>query len=390
MDVYQEALDLFDYTQALRRDFHAHPELGFHEVRTAAVVAKELSKLGLEIATGIAETGVVAVLEGEKPGPVVLLRFDMDGLPIEEETGAEYASQQPGVMHACGHDGHTAIGLTVAKLLHAHQDQLAGTVKFVFQPAEEGLGGAERMIEEGVLNNPKPDYCLALHLVNKSPLGVIGVSSEEVMAAAKAFKIEIEGEGGHGALPQLTVDPIMAMAHFLTAAQTIVSRNLNPLDSGVVSFGRVRGGDAFNVIPSKVEIEGTLRAYKPMVADLILNRLQEILHGVAQSLGCQATFAITDVTPAVYNTPAIAERLQRIAQRVLPQDHLDTDLRMMWSEDMAFIMQGAQSCYFFIGSMNAEAGFHYGHHHPKFDFDEQAMPRGVALMTAAVFDILKE
>ena len=390
MDVYQEALDLFDYTQALRRDFHAHPELGFHEVRTAAVVAKELSKLGLEIATGIAETGVVAVLEGEKPGPVVLLRFDMDGLPIEEETGAEYASQQPGVMHACGHDGHTAIGLTVAKLLHAHQDQLAGTVKFVFQPAEEGLGGAERMIEEGVLNNPKPDYCLALHLVNKSPLGVIGVSSEEVMAAAKAFKIEIEGEGGHGALPHLTVDPIMAMAHFLTAAQTIVSRNLNPLDSGVVSFGRVRGGNAFNVIPSKVEIEGTLRAYKPMVADLILNRLQEILHGVAQSLGCQATFAITDVTPAVYNTPAIAERLQRIAQRVLPQDHLDTDLRMMWSEDMAFIMQGAQSCYFFIGSMNAEAGFHYGHHHPKFDFDEQAMPRGVALMTAAVCDILKE
>ena len=317
MDVYQEALDLFDYTQALRRDFHAHPELGFREVRTAAVVAKELSKLGLEIATGIAETGVVAILEGEKPGPVVLLRFDMDGLPIEEETGAEYASQQPGVMHACGHDGHMAIGLTVAKLLHAHQDQLAGTVKFVFQPAEEGLGGAERMIEEGVLNNPKPEYCLALHLVNKSPLGVIGVSSEEVMAAAKAFKIEIEGVGGHGALPNLTVDPIMAMAHFLTAAQTIVSRNLNPLDSGVVSFGHVRGGDAFNVIPSKVEIEGTLRAYKPMVADLILNRLQEILHGVAQSLGCQATFAITDVTPAVYNTPAIAERLQRIAQRML-------------------------------------------------------------------------
>ena len=389
-DFYNEALELFDYTQAVRRDFHQHPEIGFKEVRTAGVVAKELTELGLEVATGIAETGVVAVLEGGKPGPVVLLRFDMDALPIEEETGAEYASKNPGVMHACGHDGHMAIGLTTARLLNEHRDELAGTVKFVFQPAEEGLGGAELMIQEGVLDNPKPDYCLALHLINTIPLGIIGVSGEEVMAAAKAFKIVVEGVGGHGALPNLTVDPVVAAAHIITAVQTIVARNVNPLESGVVSFGMVNAGDTFNVIPSTVEIEGTMRSYKPEVADLILRRLEEIVQGVAESLGCSATFEITDITPAVYNTPEIAERLQGVTQQVLPKDYLDTDLRMMWSEDMAFMMEGAQSCYFFVGSQNEEAGLKYGHHHPKFDFDEQAMPRGAALMTAAAIDLLKE
>ncbi|NOH12064.1 MAG: amidohydrolase [Chloroflexi bacterium] len=387
--LYKEALELFDYSQAIRRDFHQHPEIGFQEVRTAGVVAKELNELGLEVATGIAKTGVVAVLEGAKPGPVVLLRFDMDALPIEEETGAEYASQNPGVMHACGHDGHMAIGLTTAKLLQEHRDKLAGTVKFVFQPAEEGLGGAELMIEEGVLQNPKPDYSLALHLVNSVPLGVIGVSGEEVMAAAKAFKIVVEGVGGHGALPNLTVDPVAAAAHIITAVQTIVSRNVNPLEAGVVSFGLLRAGHAFNVIPSTVVMEGTMRSYKPEVESLLLTRLEEIVKGVAQSLGCQATFELTDVTPAVYNTPAVAERLQGITQAVLPEDQLDKDLRMMWSEDMAFMMQDAQSCYFFVGSMNEEAGLKYGHHHPKFDFDEQAMPRGAALMAAAAIDLLK-
>ena len=209
-DFLSEAQSLFEYTRSLRRDFHAHPELGFHEVRTAGIVAQELNKLGLEFNTGIAGTGVVALLEGAKPGPVILVRADMDALPILEETGAVYASQNPGVMHACGHDGHTAILLTVAKMLLAHRDELAGTVKFMFQPAEEGMGGAEKMIEGGVLENPKVDRVLGLHVWNEQPVGWFGISNGPMLAGAEIFKIKVEGKGGHGAAPHLSIDPVLA------------------------------------------------------------------------------------------------------------------------------------------------------------------------------------
>ncbi|MCX7608710.1 MAG: amidohydrolase, partial [Anaerolineales bacterium] len=209
-DWISEANALFEYTQSLRRDFHMHPELGFQEMRTAGIVARELSKLGLEVTTGIGQTGVVALIEGARPGPVLMLRADMDALPILEETGAPYASQTPGVMHACGHDGHTAILLTVARLLHSHRDKLAGTVKLVFQPAEEGLGGASRMIEDGVLENPKVDFALSLHLWNEQPLGWLGIPAGPVMAGGEIFKVKVIGKGGHGAAPHLAIDPIFA------------------------------------------------------------------------------------------------------------------------------------------------------------------------------------
>src|SRR5664280_913064 len=200
-DFISEAQSLFEYSQSLRRDFHAHPELGFHEVRTSGIVAQELNKLGLEFNTGIAGTGVVALLEGAKPGPVILVRADMDALPIVEETGAEYASQNPGVMHACGHDGHTAILLTVARMLLAHRQELAGTVKFMFQPAEEGMGGAEKMIEGGVLENPEVERVLGLHLWNEQPVGWFGISNGSMMAGAEIFTIKVDGKGGHAATP---------------------------------------------------------------------------------------------------------------------------------------------------------------------------------------------
>src|SRR5512139_2496390 len=208
----------------LRRDFHRYPELGFREIRTAGIVARELSALGLEVSTGIAETGVVALLEGARPGPVLLLRFDMDALPISEETGAEYASQTPGIMHACGHDGHTAIGLTVAKILHAHRDQLAGTLKFCFQPSEEGIngeeiGGAEMMMRDGLLDSPKVDMMLALHIWNEEPLGWLGIAGGPMMAGAELFTVKVTGKGGHGAIPHAAIDPIVASAHIVTALQ---------------------------------------------------------------------------------------------------------------------------------------------------------------------------
>src|SRR5690242_5596963 len=227
-DFLQQAEELFPYTQALRRDFHIHPELGFREIRTGGIVAKELESLGIEVTKGVGKTGVVGLLEGAQPGPTLLLRFDMDALPMTEDTGAEYASENPGVMHACGHDGHTAIGLTVAKILHAHRNELAGTVKFCFQPSEEGnngedVGGAEMMMRDGVLDSPKVDMSLSLHIWNEKPFGWVGIASGPVMAGAEIFTIKLTGKGGHGALPQNTVDPIIASAQIVNALQTIVS-----------------------------------------------------------------------------------------------------------------------------------------------------------------------
>jgi len=387
-DFCAEAKELFEYTRDLRRDFHRHPELGFQEVRTAGIVAKELQTLGLEVSTGIAETGVVAIIEGSRPGPVVLLRFDMDALPIEEETGAEYASQTPGVMHACGHDGHTAIGLTVAKMLHAHQDDLPGTVKLVFQPAEEGLGGAERMVAEGVLQNPKPDISLSLHLWNEKPMGWIATSPGPMMAASETFSVRITGKGGHGALPHHTVDPIFAAGQIITALQSIVSRNVDPIETAVVSATNLHGGSTFNVIPPYVDLEGTIRTFKPEIRELVLRRFHEVVEGTAAALGCEIEIAIEDVTLAVDNDPTVTAKVKAIAEGMFPDAPLITQFQTMGSEDMSFMMDDIPGCYFLVGSANSEKGLDAKHHHPKFDFDEAALPRAAALMAAAALEVL--
>jgi amidohydrolase len=394
-DFMNESLALFDYSQKMRRDFHRHPELGFHEVRTGGIVAKELQALGLEVTKGVGKTGVVGLLEGSRPGPTLLIRFDMDALPITEQTGAEYASMEPGVMHACGHDGHTAIGLTVAKMLNSHKDQLAGTVKFVFQPAEEtlgeeGLGGAEMMIREGVLLNPKPDLALGMHLWNEQPLGWVGVASGPVMAGADEFKVIITGKGGHGAVPHATIDPMLAAAHVITALQSIVSRNVAPLQTAVVSVTSVHGGTAFNVIPQEVTLHGTIRSFELAVRRKVLERFEEIVNGVAGAMGCQAAITVTQVTPAMINDSRVAARVQDTARRVLPGAQLDTSsFTTMGAEDMAFILERVPGCYFFVGSANRDKGLDFGHHHPKFDVDETAMPRAAALMASAVADFLR-
>jgi amidohydrolase len=388
-DFLDEAHDLFSYTQSLRRDFHRHPELAFEEMRTAGIVARELNELGLEVSTGIAETGVVALLEGRQPGPVVLLRFDMDALPIQEQTEAPYASQIPGVMHACGHDGHTAIGLTVARLLHAHRDQFAGTVKFVFQPAEEGLGGARLMVEAGVLENPRPDVSLAAHLWNNKPLGWLGVTEGPAMAAAETFTVTIYGKGGHGAAPHLATDPLYAAAQVISALQSVVSRNIPPLEAAVVSVTSLHAGEAFNVIPSKVKMRGTIRTFREKVRSRIRERFVQLVQGVSRSLECQAEVTLKSVTPAVVNHVQIALQVQQLARDLFPQAELETTHRTMGSEDMAYLMQDVPGCYLFIGSNNTEKGLDAPHHHPKFDFDERVLPQAAGLMAAAAFHFLQ-
>ncbi|HXD09761.1 MAG TPA: amidohydrolase, partial [Anaerolineales bacterium] len=387
--------ELFPYTQALRRDFHIHPELGFTEVRTGGIVAKELEALGIEVTKGIGKTGVVGYLEGAKPGPTVLLRFDMDALPITEETGAEYSSTNPGVMHACGHDGHTAIGLTVAKMLHTHRDELAGNVKFCFQPSEEGtngeeIGGALMMLRDGVLESPKVDKTLALHIWNDKPLGWIHVAKGPVMAGAELFSIKLTGKGGHGAAPDTTIDPVVAAAQIITALQTIASRNVAPLKSSVVSVTSVHSGTAFNIIPQTAELGGTIRTFDPVVRTLVLERFQTIVRSIAEAMSCQVEIEVKQITAPVINNDNVAASVLKSVQNVFPHTQVDTASYLtMGAEDMGYMQEKVDGCYFFVGSANDEKHLNYNHHHPKFDFDEQVLIRASALMASAAADLLK-
>ncbi len=391
----KQAQELFPYTQALRRDFHMHPELGFNEIRTGGIVAKELESLGIEVTKGVGKTGVVGYLEGAKPGPVILLRFDMDALPIAEDTGAEYASQTPGVMHACGHDGHTAIGLTVAKILNERKNELAGSVKFCFQPSEEGtngeeVGGALMMMRDGVLESPKVEKTLSLHIWNDKPLGWVHVAEGPVMAGADLFVVKLTGSGGHGAAPQTAIDPIVCAAQIVAALQTIVSRNIEPLKPAVVSVTSVHSGTAFNIIPQTAELNGTIRTFEPEIRKKTHERFEQIVRGVAQAMNCKAEITVKQVTAPVINNGAVAASVFNTAQTLFPQTEISTNAYLtMGAEDMGYMQEKADGCYFFIGSANAEKNLNYNHHHPKFDFDETAMVAGVALMASAAADLLK-
>jgi len=389
-DLYAEAQELFSYSQAIRRDLHMHPEIAFQEVRTSGVIVKELREIGLEVTSGIARTGVIAMIDGAKPGPVIMLRFDIDALPINEQTGAAYASQNPGLMHACGHDGHVAIGLTVARLLNAHRSELTGSVKLLFQPAEEGAYGAEAMITAGGLENPAPAHCLGLHIWNEQPLGWLGIAAGPIMASAAIFAIKLTGKGGHGAMPHQTIDPVVTAAQIITAAQTIVSRNTDPQEACVVSFCMLHSGEAFNVIPQSAEIQGTIRAFNPEVEQMAYKRLEEIARGVGAAMGCQVELKIDKLTPAVINDPFATAAVKRAAQSLFPDRNPDERGRFtMAAEDFAYYQQITPGNFFLVGSTNAEKGLVYGHHHPKFDFDEAVLPRGAALMAQAAIELLK-
>jgi amidohydrolase len=389
-DFLSEAQDLFNYTRNLRRDFHTHPELGFQEFRTAGIVAKELTSLGLDVRTGVGGTGVVSLIEGEKPGPVILVRADMDALPITEETDAPYASQNRGIMHACGHDGHTAILLTVARILLAHRSEFSGSVKLVFQPAEEGMGGAEKMIEAGILENPKVDYALALHVWNEKPLGWIGISNGPSMAGGDIFKIKVFGKGGHGAVPHFAIDPILAASQIVVALQSIVARNIPPLKSAVVSVCTIHGGETFNVIPPSIEMTGTIRTFEPEIRSQVLDHFKKIVTSVTTAMDCHVDIDLKQLTPAVINHTPTAAIVQKAARSIFPSATIETaDYTTMGSEDMAFILDKIPGCFFFIGSANKEKGLDASHHHPKFDIEEDALLFGVALMSEAIAEILQ-
>lgn len=369
-----------------RRDFHRHPELAFEEIRTSSIVADHLSALGLEVQRGVGQTGVIGVLEGATEGPTVLVRADMDALPIHEANQTPYVSNVPNRMHACGHDAHTSIAMTVAQILAAHRDHLAGRVKFVFQPAEEIGAGAQAMIDDGALANPAADVAVGLHVWNDLPVGQIAVTDGPAMAGARSFHITIKGRGGHAAVPNQTQDPVIAAAHMMTMAQTIVSRNVEPLQSAVVSFTQMQGGNAFNVIPDAVKLTGTIRVFEQAVQDMVIERFESIIQHVADAMCCAADITYRHVLPALVNDATVAARLRSGFREIEPDMSILDDLRTMGSEDMSRFLAAVPGVYFFVGSANSDKGLDFPHHHPRFDIDEQTLVNGASLLVAAVAD----
>jgi len=379
-DYRTEAESLFAQLVAWRRDLHRHPELSFQEVRTSGIVAQTLSELGYEVRTGVARTGVVALLHGGRPGPTVMLRADMDALPIQEISEASYVSQSPGVMHACGHDGHVAIGLGTATVLARHAAELAGDVLFVFQPAEERDGGAAAMIAAGALADPAPAAAFGLHLWNSLPAGRVVAQAGPLMAAADILQITVRGKGGHGGQPHETVDAIAVTGQVLSALQTIVSRNVNPQDTAVLSIGVVRGGTAFNIIAETVELLGTLRTFQPAVREAVLTRLRVLLDGITAGMGAECELTVQPLTGPVINDGAASEIARSAAAQVVGNTAIAWNAPLMVSEDFAEFGKVAPSCFLLLGSGNADLGLNAAHHNPRFDFDERVLPTGVALL----------
>ena len=367
--------------------FTGIPSSAFQEHRTAGIVAEELNELGLEVQTGIGKTGVVGILEGADDGPTVLYRADMDALPIHEDNSAVYVSQSPGKMHACGHDGHTAIALGIAKLLSRRRDHLSGRVKFVFQPAEEIGRGATSMIADGVLEAPAPDYTLGIHLWNDLEVGTVSVVSGPAMSGAGMFEITVTGVGGHGAMPHQTADPIVCSAQLILALQTIVSRNVDPLDLVVITIGLIQGGSARNIIPQSVTFSGSYRLFREETRDMVKRRIREVADGVASAMGCRADVDFGIGIGAVMNDPAVAARTRDVFNRY--QDSVEVVAKpWMASEDVGLLMQRNPSAYLLVGSANNARELNYPHHHPKFDFDEDVLPLSVGLMSSLIADYL--
>ena len=380
----EDAEALRDEIVSIRRDLHMHPELGFQEVRTARIVAEKLGELGYEVATGVGKTGVVGLLQGGQPGErTVLLRFDMDALPIEEANDVSYRSQSPGVMHACGHDAHVAVGIGVANVLMKHRDQIPGTIKLMFQPAEEGLGGAKAMIADGVLKGPNVDVALGLHVSSQIPVGKVAFRSGPMMAASDRFEVLVKGRGGHGAHPEQTIDAVMVAAHIVVALQTIIARNLNPEEIGVVTVGAIHAGEAPNVIAETALMRGTIRSFTPETRELLHRRVKEIATGVATTFGAQAEVTSVFGVDATVNAEAPSAVVRKAAAEVFGDAHVDTNYRTTGGEDFSAVLAAVPGNFFMLGARNDERGLNFPHHNPRFDIDESSLPKGVAILCDA-------
>jgi amidohydrolase len=365
---------------ALRRDIHHHPELGFQEERTCSLVMKHLAELGLSPRV-LAGTGVTALVNGPVPGKTLMVRSDLDGLPIVEETEASWKSANMGVMHACGHDFHTAILLGTAKSLVQGRPE-KGRVKLNFQPAEEGLNGAGAMIKAGIMESPRVDAVLGYHIWQSLPVGRIGVVTGPAMAAVDRFRVTLRGKGGHAAYPHRSVDPVLVAAHVITALQSIVARNVDPLEAAVVTVARIQSGTAFNIIPPEAHLEGTVRTFSKNAGRTIPRRFREIVNGVSKSLGARADIEYVREHSPLVNDAGMAEFMRGVVRQVMGKGGLADAHPSMGGEDHAAYQELVPGCYIFIGSA-PKRGEAFPHHHPRFNPDEDALEIGVSVMAEA-------
>jgi amidohydrolase len=369
---------------ATRRDLHAHPELGFQETRTSHLVAERLEALGYGVRANVGQTGVVG-LKGNG-GRCVLLRADMDALPVEEANDVPYRSKHPGRMHACGHDGHVAIGLEVARRLAVVP--LPGTVKLAFQPAEEMSGGAGAMIADGVLERPVVEAAFGIHLWNGLPVGTIGVMPGPIMASVDEFEIAVTGKGGHAAMPHLAIDPILVAAHLVTALQTLVSRRRDPFEEGVVSVTQVHAGHAFNVIPTQALLRGTVRTFGGRFWDDAPDLVRETAEGIAAAFGASAEVTFRRLTAPLVNDARMAALMQDVAGEIVGKEKVLGGIRTMGGEDMSHFLSKVPGCFAFVGSARAD-GTSSPHHSPTFDIEEGSLVIGADLLTRTAVKFLE-
>jgi amidohydrolase len=384
-EIKSKCTELASELVRFRRDLHQIPEAGLAEHKTAAYIAENLHQLGLEVHTGVAGTGIKAILRTGRPGPTLLYRADMDGLPIEEQTGHAWASTHPGMMHACGHDGHMAMALGAAALLSSLADQLHGNMVFLFQPAEEGPGGAKPMIQAGALENPEVDEAFAFHLWPDLDLGCIGIRSGPLMAAMNRFQITILGQGGHAAMPHKCVDALDVGVQVVNALQRLVSRKISPLHPAVLTVASFQAGSAFNVIPAQAQIAGTTRTFDRETWKAWPGQIEQVVAGVCASMGAEYTLETTTGFAPLINNPESSERMRRIAAHTVPEECILRPEQTMGGEDMSFILEKVPGCYVFLGvGREGQAALHS----PNFDFDEEVLPLGMELAVRYAVHIL--
>ncbi len=371
---------------SLRRALHKIPEKGFSEIKTARLVADHLKTIPeLEVTTGIAETGVLGVLKTGRPGKTLIIRADMDALPIKEETGLAFASTHDNMMHACGHDANMTMVLVTAGILARLKDRLTGNIKFMFQPAEESPGGAKPMIDAGILENPHVDYSVACHLWPSLPAGTLGLKSGVIMSAASLFEIEITGKGGHGAMPHLCVDALDTAGQVVNALQRVVSRKLNPMSPSVLTVGSFHAGNAPNAIPEKALLTGTTRTFDRQIWDAYAGILEPVIQGVCQSMGASYDFKFMPGYPPLENNPEMVAKLKSSMLKVVSKNRIRESESTMGAEDMAFVFERSKGCYFFLGT-----GFEgcAPLHNARFDFDESVLLTGVETFVTFALDLL--
>jgi len=377
-----------DWLIETRRTIHMNPELGFEEVETSKLVAGYLEKFGLQVKTGMAKTGVIGLLKGEKPGKTVAIRADMDALPMEEANEIPYRSRVKGKMHACGHDAHVAILLGVARLFSSMRGRVRGNIKWIFQPAEEGGGGGRVLTEEGVLENPKVDAIFGAHLFPDLKIGRVGIHEKEGLAATDRFIIKMIGRGAHGAYPHLSRDPILAVGELIGQIHTIVSRSINPLDSAVITIGKVSGGTAFNIIPDEAEILGTVRSLSQKVREELKSRMEEVTQGVAKSFGMDYHFDFQWGYPALINDPEMSRLVAAACAKGIGKEKVEFIRPSMGGEDFAYYLEKVPGSFFRLGCRNEAKGIVNPFHSSRFDIDEDVLPFGVEMFTRIIDEYL--